>query len=104
MNQLERVRRNYRAAFLGYLTNRDETALHAAYQIGRSAVADGLSLLDLAQVHHEILIEVVRAEAEAAPDPLIGAASDFLVEVLATYQMTQRTPQPSVESGRQPPR
>jgi hypothetical protein len=86
---LERLRRNYRAAFLRYLPNRDEAALHAGYQIGRSAVTDGLSILDLAQVHHDILRDVLRTSSAEEIDGVTAAAADFLVEVLATYEMTR---------------
>ena len=60
VTELERLQRNYRTAFLRYLPSRDEAALHLGYEIGRAAMAGGLSLLDLAQVHHRILIEVLR--------------------------------------------
>ena len=90
MNALERLRRNYRAAFLRYLPNRDEAALDAGYQIGRSAVADGLTILDLAQVHHDVLREVLRTSSQEELDGVTATAGDFLVEVLATYEMTRR--------------
>ena len=90
MNALERLRRNYRAAFLRYLPNQDEAALDAGYQIGRSAVTDGLTILDLAQVHHDILREVLRTSSQEEHDGVTATAADFLVEVLATYEMTRR--------------
>ena len=89
MNALERLQRNYRAAFLGYLPSRDEKALHEGYQIGRSAVTDGLSILELAQVHHDVLREVLASSQEQLDD-VIAVASEFLIEVLATYEMTRR--------------
>ena len=90
MNAVERLRRNYRAAFLRYLPNQDEAALDAGYQIGRSAVTDGLTILDLAQVHHDILREVLRNSSQEELDGVTATAADFLVEVLATYEMTRR--------------
>lgn len=90
MNALERLRRNYRAAFLRYLPNRDEAALDAGYQIGRSAVVDGLTILDLVQVHHDVLREVLGTGSPEELDGLTATAADFLVEVLATYEMTRR--------------
>ena len=90
MNALERLRRNYRAAFWRYLPNRDEAALDAGYQIGRSAVVDGLTILDLAQVHHDVLREVLRTGSPEEFDGVIGTAADFLAEVLTTYEMTRR--------------
>jgi hypothetical protein len=90
VNALERLRRNYRAAFLRYLPSRDEAALDAGYQIGRSAVVDGLTILDLVQVHHDVLREVLRTGSPEELDGLTATAADFLVEVLATYEMTRR--------------
>jgi len=90
LSDLERLRRNYRAAFLHCMVSTDERALHAAYEIGRSAVVDGLSLLDVAQIHHQVLLEVLRTTRPADLERTAGAASDFLVEILAAFDMTQR--------------
>ncbi len=90
MTALDDVRRDYRAAFLRYLPRREEAALHVGYELGRSAVTDGLSILDLVQVHHDVLLEVLQ---DSHGDDLAGvatAASEFLLEVLATYDMAQR--------------
>jgi hypothetical protein len=90
VSTLADLRRNYRAAFLQYLPRREEAALHKAYEIGRSAVADGVSLLELAQIHHDVLLEVLRdTRAEELPG-IAEAASELLLEVLATYHMAQR--------------
>lgn len=90
MNALQRLDRNYRTAFLRYLPSRDEAALAAGYQIGRSAVGDGLAILDLVQVHHDILRDVLRTSSADELDGLTATAADFLGEVLATYEMTRR--------------
>ena len=90
MKALERLHRNYRTAFLRYLPSRDEAALDAGYQIGRSAVTEGLTILDLAQVHHDILRDVLRTSSQDESDGVVATAGDFLVEVLATYEMTRR--------------
>jgi Phosphoserine phosphatase RsbU, N-terminal domain len=82
--------RDYRAAFLRHLARREESALNTGYEIGRGALSGGLSLLDVVRVHHDVLIEVLR---DSPPDevPLVAdAASDFLLEVLASYDMAQR--------------
>jgi hypothetical protein len=88
---VEGLRRDYRIAFLRYLPKRDETALALAYDIGRSAVADGTSVLVLAQVHHEILREVVADSRSDEVDQLIERAAEFLAEVLASVEMVQRS-------------
>ncbi len=89
-SELQDLKRDYRAAFLRYLLRREEAPLHVGYELGRSAVAGGLSILDIAQVHHEVLLEVLR---DTSADDLSGvgtAASEFLVEVLSTYDMAHR--------------
>ena len=84
------LERDYRAALLRYLPRHEEAALHRGYQLGRACVAAGVSLLDLARVHHAVLLEVQRdTPAEELPR-LTAAAGEFLLEVLATYDMTQR--------------
>lgn len=90
MSDLDDLARDYRAAFLRYLPRRDETARNSGYELGRSAVAEGISILELARLHHEVLLEVLRdTRAEDLTD-VATAASEFLLEVLATYDMTQR--------------
>jgi len=87
---LEDLQRDYRAAFLRYLPRREEAALHSGYKLGRAAVTEGLSILELARVHHEIFLEVLR---DTSPDDLTQvatAASEFFLEVLATFDMAQR--------------
>jgi hypothetical protein len=93
MTPLDAVTRDYRVAFLRYLPRREEAALHRGYEIGRSAVVRGLSLLDLATVHHEVLLEVLEKTRKTPEDVALvaTAASEFLIEVLATYDMTQRS-------------
>jgi Phosphoserine phosphatase RsbU, N-terminal domain len=86
----EDLLRDYRAAFLRSLARREESALNAGYEIGRAALAGGLSLLDVVRVHHEVLTEVLCAGPADEVALVAGAASDFLLEVLASYDMAQR--------------
>jgi len=91
VTEIERLQRNYRTAFLRYLPSQDEAALHLGYEIGRAAMAGGLSLLDLAQVHHRTLIDVLHGSPDQDLDPLVAAASDFLLEALAAYELARRS-------------
>jgi hypothetical protein len=90
MTVLEDLQRDYRAAFLRYLPRREEAALHSGYKLGRAAVSDGLSILELARVHHEILLEVLRETPAGDLAGVATAASEFFLEVLATFDMAQR--------------
>ena len=82
--------RDYRAALLRFLPAGAEDARTTGYAIGRRAVEDGIGLLDLAQVHHAVLVEVLE---QSRPDECVAvasAASEFFLEVLATFDMTHR--------------
>ena len=91
MNGLDDLTKDYRVAFLHYLPRREEAALNRGYELGRAAVADGLSILELVRIHHEIFLEVLRETPPAELPEVATAASEFLVEVLATFDMTQRS-------------
>jgi Phosphoserine phosphatase RsbU, N-terminal domain len=91
MTVSESLQRDYRAAFLRYLPRRDEVALHAGYELGRAAVHNKVSILDLAQVHHDILVEVIRTCPPAEVVEVATGGSEFFLEVLATYDMAQRS-------------
>jgi hypothetical protein len=81
----------YDAAFSRYVSRPEEEGLAVAYGIGRSAVARGLSLLDLSAMHHAALLRELRsARSPEDVEARTRAASAFLGEVLATFEMTRR--------------
>ena len=87
----ERFRRDYAPAFLRYLSQRTEPGLRAAYELGRAAMTQGLNLLDLAQIHHSVVLEVLKtSRSDEELEEIAVAASAFFVEVLATFEMAQR--------------
>lgn len=90
MSALSDVERNYRTAFFRYLPRREEAPLRDGYEIGRSAVAVGLSILELAEVHHQVLLEVLQSTPPEELTRVATSASEFLLEVLATYHMAAR--------------
>jgi len=90
VTELVALTRDYRAAFLRYLPRREESALTSGYELGRGAVTAGVSILDLARIHHEIFLDVLRDTRPEEITDLVAAASEFFLEVLATYDMTQR--------------
>jgi len=90
VTELVALTRDYRAAFLRYLPRREESALTSGYELGRRAVTAGVSILDLARIHHEIFLDVLRETRSEEITDLAAAASEFFLEVLATYDMTQR--------------
>lgn len=88
--------RDYRAALLRFVSTGSEQARSTGYDIGRRAVEDSVSLLDLGRVHHEILIE---AMGESPPEDHVSvarAASEFFLDVLSAYDLAhgaRRTPE-----------
>jgi hypothetical protein len=103
-DRLSRLRQNYAPAFLIYLGRRNEGALRAAYELGRGAMSDGISLLDLVQVHHSVLLDILSTARSTEEMQDIGAAgATFLVEVLASFEMTQRGFMEKATEFKQPP-
>ena len=88
IDPLGRLRRNYAAAFARYLIHRDEAALSAAYELGRHSLETGVSLLDVVQIHHEVVVEALTGLE--GPQELTDTAATFLVEVLASFEMARR--------------
>lgn len=81
----------YEAAFWAYLADPGETTLRVAYELGRDAVSRQLSVLDLAVAHQEALLSVLATGAGAGDAKRVaGAAGDFFLESLSSFEMVQR--------------
>jgi hypothetical protein len=91
MTPLEALTRDYRVAFLQYLPRREEAALSRGYELGRTAVTQGMSILELARIHHDVLLEALQETSADDLADVATAASEFFLEVLATVDMTQRS-------------
>ena len=90
MTPSEALVRNYRAALVGAVSRRSEATLNRGYELGREAVTHGVSVLELARVHHECLVELLRNTTPEEVPSVAVAASEFFLEVLATVDMAQR--------------
>ena len=87
----ERFQRDYAPAFLQYLSDGGERGRRAAYELGRRAISERLSILDLARIHHSVLLEVLKTHRTSHElEHIAQAASEFLVEALAVFEMTHR--------------
>ena len=80
----------YAHAFHSYLDDPSERGLAVAYEIGRSAVADDLGMLELTVVHHQVLAAALAAPGSAGGGPIIDAAADFLLQALSAFEMVHR--------------
>jgi serine phosphatase RsbU (regulator of sigma subunit)/anti-sigma regulatory factor (Ser/Thr protein kinase) len=97
---LDRFRAEYAAAFADHLSRAGETGLESAYELGRKAVTDGLSLLELAGVHHGVLADCLREAPPGKLDSVSSAATDFFSESLGTFEMASRGFQEAHENAR----
>jgi hypothetical protein len=89
--QLDAFRSGYQLAFAGHLAGEGESGLELAYELGREAVISGLSLLELAGIHHAVLAESLEEASEPGElERIARAGNDFFLESLSTFEMTQR--------------
>jgi hypothetical protein len=87
---LGRVTQDYRPILLRFLPHRAEEVRAAAYELGRSAFAGGVPLLDMCRIHLQVTAEVLREAPAEDVLRIHDAASELLLEVLAAYEMTHR--------------
>ncbi|MDQ3616691.1 MAG: hypothetical protein M3393_08720 [Actinomycetota bacterium] len=89
--RLTTLRRDYTPPFLAYLARENEAGLLAAYELGRQAMRRGIGLLDVVRVHNDVFLDVIRtARTPEEAQDLARAASAFLLETLASFEITQR--------------
>lgn len=80
----------YAAALHASLADAGETALTSAYDLGRVAVRSELSILDLAAIHHQALLNEIDAAADAsAAVRATRTAGDFFLESLSAFAMLE---------------
>ncbi len=83
----------YRRALHDHLAGGGETALRRAYDLGRRAMADGIGLLELVALHHEVLLRELVTHTQGAHRVAerIEAAKAFLLECLSPYEIAYRS-------------
>ena len=95
MGDVEDLTLDYRAAFLQYLPRRSEAALTLGYELGRRAIVREVGLLDVSQIHHRVLAEVLANTSADDTREVTAAAAEFLLEVLSTFDMAHRSLRPA---------
>jgi serine phosphatase RsbU (regulator of sigma subunit)/anti-sigma regulatory factor (Ser/Thr protein kinase) len=98
----DEFRAAYASAFHDYVTGTSgEQGLERAYELGRRAVSEGFSMLDLAAVHHESLAEALALAGSAEEHANAArAATEFAMESLSTFEMAQRGFREAQEAAR----
>lgn len=92
----------FRSALFEFAEHGGESALRQAYDLGRRAMEDGRSLIEIASLYHEALIALVKgAESAEQRASFSSAAAVFLAESLSPYEMAHRGFQDAVKALRQ---
>ena len=88
---LERFRLDYAPLLLRHLSRLDESGLQEAYQLGRRAMQDSVSLLDVVQVHNDLFLGVLTTVRDLDEvTALTEAASALLIDLIASFEVAQR--------------
>jgi signal transduction histidine kinase len=100
--KLDNFEEEYRSALSGYAAEGGELALGRAYELGRRALEEQLSVVELSSLHHRAVIDLVRtAETELQKEELLRAGAEFLAECVSPYEMAHRGFQDAVKALRQ---
>jgi len=92
----------YRSSLREYAKGGGELALGRAYELGRRALNEKKSLVEMASLHHQAVLALIReAESDRHKDEAIQAGSEFLAECLSPYEMAHRGFQDAVRALRQ---
>jgi signal transduction histidine kinase len=74
-----------------YLSGGGENALGRAYELGRAALAENKSMLEIVHIHHTTLQGLLQDSHDAEETAgILRGAGTFLAEVLSPYEMTHR--------------
>ena len=85
------LQQRYTNALRSYLAGEWDVASQAVYELGRTAITDGLGILDVATIHNEALAAILvdkRAAREVAR--VTKEAEEVLMQSLAPFEMTHR--------------
>lgn len=85
------LREQYTSSLQDYLEGAGETALLHAHVLGRTAIAKGLGVLEIAEIHHQALMSVLR-RMPISPDiaQTVKRITDFFMENLSIFEMIER--------------
>src|SRR6202165_2848911 len=92
----------YRTSLRDYAAGGGEPALGRAYELGRRALTEQKSLVEMAALHHQAMLVMVRdAASEKHREKLLRVSAEFLAECLSPYEMAHRGFQDAVKALRQ---
>src|SRR5712664_181776 len=92
----------YRSSLREDAAGGGEPALGKAYELGRRALAEQKSLVEMASLHHQAALALVSgAESGERREELLRSSGEFLAECLSPYEMAHRGFQDAVKALRQ---
>src|SRR5713101_6506735 len=92
----------YRTSLREYAAGGGEPTLGRAYELGRRALSEQKSLVELASLHHQAVLALVcDAESGKRRGELLRVSAEFLAECLSPYEMAHRGFQDAVKALRQ---
>ncbi len=92
----------YAETLRDYAMGGGEAVLGRAYELGRRAIAEPKSLLELVSLHHKVLKELFENSVDRrSQGHLVQISCDFLSECVSPYEMAQRGFQDAVKALRQ---
>jgi signal transduction histidine kinase len=86
----ERLHARCLEVLLAHLDSGGEPALHAAYEVGRAALEDGLGVLDLVGAVHGALVASVLNGSERQALKVLTRCEPFLLECFSPLEMAHR--------------
>src|SRR5438093_6054598 len=90
MNEpLSELSERYAVALRSYLATEGEAALHAAYELGRRAVGEGLGVLGIAKIHQQALTTVLLPRL-GENQREVPAVESFFMEALSPFEAQHR--------------
>ncbi|HEY6387390.1 MAG TPA: ATP-binding protein [Candidatus Acidoferrum sp.] len=95
------LEKEYRSAFGEYIQRGGESALGRAYELGRRAITEKKSLMEIASLHHQVLHGMFTDAPGAMKRQEFSTAAEFLAEMLSPYEMTHRGVQDAIVAMRQ---
>jgi signal transduction histidine kinase len=92
----------YCSSLREYGSTGGEPALRRGYELGRQALAERKSLVDIASFHHQAVLDLMRnTQNGKSTEELLQACAEFLAESLSPYEMAQRGFQDAAKALRQ---
>jgi signal transduction histidine kinase len=98
----ESFEEQYRFSLREYAAGGGEPALGRAYELGRRALTEQKSLVEIASLHHQAVLALVcDVESGKRRGEFLRASAEFLAECLSPYEMAHRGFQDAVKALRQ---